>query len=420
MTMACLKKRGDTYYAQYYSNGKQKRRCLQTTNCQIAKARLRNLEQTLQGADDSQLPTRTPLPEVLENFANHIKAHKRPKSAHTELCRLRFVFGPVTPALASTSRVAPKPASNKACGGPCGHHSAVRRIESTIFEQIGTLEMSTFIQENARKYEWSGKTANDYRQLLVRLFYWAMEEGGVRMPNDRNPAVKVTRYRQYKSPITFLTLKQIDEQLAALAPYPQLQTMVAVYIYAGLRREEALWLQLNDVDTQAGKHGVLRIRAKTVNSVYWRPKTGIDRIVPISSTLRYYLDRYAPCTSADNWLFPSPKGVWWNPDNFSHDLRQVQEEIGLDWSCLDYRHTFGSQLAQKGESLYKISTLMGNSPEICRKHYAALIPEALTDTVEFPQHGPETSPPAPEPVAGPRFRLLPQGDNKQCRFAASS
>ena len=48
-----------------------------------------------------------------------------------------------------------------------------------------------------------------------------------------------------------------------------------------------------------------------------------------------------------------------------------------------YRHTFGSQLAMKGESLYKISTLMGNSPEICRRHYAALLPEALIDSVEF-------------------------------------
>ena len=40
-------------------------------------------------------------------------------------------------------------------------------------------------------------------------------------------------------------------------------------------------------------------------------------------------------------------------------------------------------MAQKGESLYKISKLMGNSPEICRKHYAALIPEEMTDVVEF-------------------------------------
>ena len=53
------------------------------------------------------------------------------------------------------------------------------------------------------------------------------------------------------------------------------------------------------------------------------------------------------------------------------------------WNCLDYRHTFGSQLAQKGESLYKISKLLGNSPGICEKHYAALMPCEMRDTVEF-------------------------------------
>ena len=37
----------------------------------------------------------------------------------------------------------------------------------------------------------------------------------------------------------------------------------------------------------------------------------------------------------------------------------------------------------KGESLYKIATLMGNSPQICMRHYAALIPEAMVDTVDF-------------------------------------
>jgi hypothetical protein len=39
----------------------------------------------------------------------------------------------------------------------------------------------------------------------------------------------------------------------------------------------------------------------------------------------------------------------------------------------------------KGESLYKISHLMGNSPEICRRHYAALTPEVLGETVDFMQ-----------------------------------
>jgi site-specific recombinase XerD len=50
---------------------------------------------------------------------------------------------------------------------------------------------------------------------------------------------------------------------------------------------------------------------------------------------------------------------------------------------LDFRHTFGSTLAQRGRSLFQIAELMGNSPDVCRKHYAALMPEKMHDVVEF-------------------------------------
>ena len=76
-----------------------------------------------------------------------------------------------------------------------------------------------------------------------------------------------------------------------------------------------------------------------------------------------------------------------DPDNFSSDLRQAQQSAGLQWTRLEFRHTFGSHLAQRGVSLYKISTLMDNSPGICRRHYAELVPEALTAEVEFSQPG---------------------------------
>ena len=39
----------------------------------------------------------------------------------------------------------------------------------------------------------------------------------------------------------------------------------------------------------------------------------------------------------------------------------------------------------KGESLYKIRHLMGNSPDICRRRYARPAPESLIDSVEFRQ-----------------------------------
>ena len=159
--------------------------------------------------------------------------------------------------------------------------------------------------------------------------------------------------------------------------------LVAVCVYAGLRREELLWLTITDVDFNAGQNGMIRVRAKTVNKESWDPKTGVNRAIPISRALRIYLDRYKPRPSEGNWFFLSPKGKRYNPDNFSSDLARINKQILLKWSCLDYRHTFGSQLAMAGQSLYKISTLMGNSPEICRKHYAALLPEEMFDVVEF-------------------------------------
>jgi hypothetical protein len=83
------------------------------------------------------------------------------------------------------------------------------------------------------------------------------------------------------------------------------------------------------------------------------------------------------------WYFSTPNGKRWAPDNLSRYLRKANEEAGLEWNCLDSRHTFGTQLAMKGESLYKISNLTSNSPEICRRHYSALIPELMASSVEF-------------------------------------
>ena len=128
---------------------------------------------------------------------------------------------------------------------------------------------------------------------------------------------------------------------------------------------------------------MIRGRAKTVLGKFWEPKTKSNRPVPISRALRVYLDAYRPDRVPGTWYFPSPKGKRWDPDNFSGRLKRANNTTGLPWSCQDYRHTFGSQLAMKGESLYKIATLMGHSPEICRRHYAALLPASLEDSVEF-------------------------------------
>ena len=406
--MACIKKRGNSYYAQYYIGTKQVRKNLYTENLQIAKEKLRQLESALYREVDIPLPTRTPLTKVLDEYVSHLSTVTTPRNIQKTVSYLRHTFGSICPSLEIKNRkISDKAVKRKAI-------RPIAPIEVIYFEQITTADISRFIGSVIRSKGIKPKTANRYREILTRLYNWATSQNGIVLPGGKNPASAVERYKEDELEILYLSMPDIDAQLAALAGYPQLQTMVALYIYAGLRREEALWLTKRDVDLKAGKYGRINIRSKVIGDKSWKPKT-VNRTVPISSVLRSYLDRYIPIASDDNWFFQSPEGVWWHPDNFSRDLRNRNRENCLTWSCDEYRHTFGSHLAIKGESLFKISKLMGNSPEICRKHYATLSPESLIDSVEFlpevlflPQ--PVVSIAAPvtiqEPADTPRLRLV--------------
>ena len=398
--MASLVKRGKYFYAFYYVGGNKKRVSLRTGSVQLAKEKLRQIESALVRGEDDGLPSRTSIADAVTRYVRHIRTVKTPKSAQTDIYYLRDVFGPICDALRITSRRV-SPAAKKRPPRP-GQDRRIKAkgIEAQCFEHITTADIADYIGSQVRSRGLAPKTANRYREILCRLFNWSMQQGGIRMPHGRNPAAKVERYREHAPQIRFLTLSQIDEQFAALADHLQLQTMAAMYIFAGLRREEALWLTLDDVNLDAGVNGMIRIQAKTVSGQYWQPKTKVNRAVPISSALRTCLERYTPRPNAEGWYFPSPEGLHYDVDNFSRDLRRVNKNTGLSWSCLDYRHTFGSQLAMKGESLYKISTLMGNSPEICRRHYAAIIPEALADTVEFDDRAPNFKPTPKSPTPG--------------------
>jgi len=381
--MACLKKRGDSFQIQYYAHGRQRRVSIGTVPLQLAKEKLRQFESAQLRGVDNPLPTRTPLPEILSAYVQHIRTAKKPKSAQTDVYYLREMFGPICRELEITSRKVSE--ANKKRPRKPGRDGRCRMpvIEAAYLETISTTDASTFITAHTRSRGLAPKTANRYREILVRLFNWAMQQRDVRMPGDRNPAAKVERYRESAPEIRYLSLAQIDEQLAALADQPQLQAMVAVLIYAGLRREELLWLTLADVEIPNERPRVIHVRAKTVNGESWEAKTKQNRSVPISSTLYKYLKDYTPRPSIGGWYFPSPEGCRWDPDNFSNHLRRTSKITGQSWTCLDYRHSFGSHLAQSGISLYQIATLMGNSPEICRRHYASLSPQCLSLAVEF-------------------------------------
>jgi len=374
------------YWADIWYAGKKRSISLKTSNYGIARAKLHDRLASLQHGG-LQLPTTTAVGAILEKFIQYRRANGQPKSVQTEAYRLREIFGAVCPTLASATAAR----SSKSCdsGSARGRRTKTKKTRKAEYalainflEEVTTAMISDFLVtiRNARGLD--PKTVNEYREIVHRFFAWSIERHGVRMPggHGQNPVSSVKRMRVSQPTIRFLrSVQEIHHQLDVLAEHPQIQTMIAVLIYGGLRRSEMLHLTPDDVSISRRQ---ILIQRKRVLGTEYRTKTGRNRCVPISHALLSFLCSYRP-PEASPWYFPSPTGALWDGDNFSHRLATLNQSAGLVWNCLDFRHTFGSHLAMKGESLAKIAELMGNSPEICRRHYVVLLPERMTDVVEF-------------------------------------
>ena len=375
--MAHLYRRRRQFWICYYVNGKKIQKSLATDNERIARDKKRKIEYQL-SIGDLHVASKLPLPIVLEDFCKYLEITRTYKSYKNDISRLRVFFGPICESLKpcppgiKRGRKSSKPLADKYAGA---------HVKAELLEDVSPEIINRFLANRAQIDGWAPKTSNLMRQVLHKLFAYAIKQHGFQSRNSRypNPVARVDRLREPAPQIRFLSLEQIKEQLEILEDNRRIRAMTATYIYSGLRREEALWLTHDDVDLP---DRLIRVRAKTIDGEFWQPKTKRNRVVPISKGLVAILSDYVSDLDCV-WFFPSPTRKRWDPDNFSQDLRKINTAAGLDWSCLDFRHTFGSHLAQKGVSLYKIAELMGNSPNICRKHYAALIPERMQDTVEF-------------------------------------
>ena len=283
---------------------------------------MRQIESSLMLGAQLPLPTKTPIAQVASAYVDHLYTVKAPRNAQREIHYLRQSFGSICPQLELKNE------KISMAGQKRPSRQLVPPILANCFEQISTADIASFISAKVRSKNLSPKTANRFREILTRLFNWAMQNYDIRMPENFNPAAKVERYKEKAPKITFLTKQQIEEQLCTLDD-PQLQTMVALYIYAGVRREEALWLTVDDIDL-SHQQGIIRIRAKNINGEYWQPKTGVNRAVPISKALRTYLKQYQRPKTEIPWLFPSPQLTRWNPDNFSRKLRKVNAVNNLN------------------------------------------------------------------------------------------
>jgi integrase len=271
--------------------------------------------------------------------------------------------------------------------------------------------LATLTPEEASKYlagiatTWKIATRNRLLTNFSRFYKWAIRTKRTKT----NPFSGIKTLKEERlTDIVYCTPEERDEIIEMAKATGRDDWMaVPIAFYAGMRREEISLLQWPDVrfregiliarytKTKKDRNIPMNIKIeKLLRAVPEEMRTGyvvvmpegIDRLWRMDNMIRTI--RKAKRTALyKQWSIPKPppsrskeykekKAAWIEmKKKRDAELKVVLERIG--WN--PFRHTFGSLLAQAGVSLDKISAWMGNTPEVCKRHYAQFIPRDRRD-----------------------------------------
>lgn len=218
----------------------------------------------------------------------------------------------------------------------------------------------------------SRKTLRHYREAFHHFFEFCLKFD-LYIPTNwhrPNPIAALPSYVTRNKHIVFLSAAEVDDQLARLECDPAMQMAARIMIHAGLRRSETLWLTKDAIASDFSFLSV-RYHRDADTDIESTLKTG-ERTVTILPPLRDALREYVS-TLKSQWIVPNKKGARWRPDDFSGRLRTLNQGFGLPWTCLAFRHTYATQRAAEGWSLFRIAKEMGNSVAVVEEYYAGYI-----------------------------------------------
>ncbi len=246
-------------------------------------------------------------------------------------------------------------------------------------DHLGATEVRTITTERLQKwYDWlkcrkaeplTESTAQSYLLMVRGFFNHLVSKHKVRT----NPAIdvktaklKVSVRREFCDPA--LTQKLIDE-----CQDLELRFVLFCGFHGGLRKEEIImarpdWFNLTD--------GLLHV----TQSGDWKPKDKEDRTIPLTQAFLTFLrkEMCGPNGLPAPFIIAPAKQP--GKGRYRYDFRKPFEIYMTAQKCPwvtphVMRHTFGSLLASRGVSIYKIAKWLGDGVEVTQRHYAHLLPK---------------------------------------------
>ena len=242
----------------------------------------------------------------------------------------------------------------------------LEKIDSQMVERYKREKLKTTL---------NSKTINNQLSTLRKCLNVAVEWQIL----DNIPRIKLLK----TTPSKFYYLEELECKRLLDNTKGNLHDMILLGLNTGLRFGEIIALTWDDVDLN---RNILSVNKSISKGILGSTKSNRNRFVPISNQLHEMLQHRARkgelIFSENNTYIKQRKYIY-------HIYRacRVSHVKKIGWHVL--RHTFASQLAQKGISLKAIQELLGHSDIQTTMRYAHLSPKELRsaiDVLNFGQH----------------------------------
>lgn len=216
------------------------------------------------------------------------------------------------------------------------------------------------------------KTVNNHIVVLKKIFNSAVDWGHM----DRNPIAKAKKFKEEEYQNGWLNreeseafLKMCDERW-----YPFFATL----LWTGMRLGEALALRWEDI---IWRSETIRVRRSVYQGQFGTPKSGKGRDIPMNSRLIEVLKSLRHLKG--ELVFSTADGKLLDPANVKRPFAAALKKAGLPQIRIhDLRHSFASQLVQRGVQLKAVQELLGHADIKMTMRYAHLAPSDRRNAVE--------------------------------------
>lgn len=220
-----------------------------------------------------------------------------------------------------------------------------------------------------RDKKLSNSVANKLIKFLSYTYNLAISWDISGVTTNPTRFIKLLKENEHKE--RYLSDEEIKNMLdvASKSSNPLIKSFLEFLLLTGARKSEALSAKWEDIDL--------------INNIFTIPltKAGKIRRVPISNKLSLILKSMPKLD--ETYLFVSIKTnkPMKNIDHYWYDIRK-KADIN-DVRLHDLRHTFASNLVNKGVSIYEVQKLLGHSNISITQRYAHLSNQSLIDAVNM-------------------------------------